>query len=344
MCFVPNGGIEPLPKASHGLVDVHRKYWDYDKCSAVVQVDKDTWEGWISLYYKKPMEGWKMLCGLLIVGGVFFGVGCFLSAAFLWLPSGTFGSAILMFFSGIPFMVVGGFLLHKLYKSIGTNMKDEWEQAISIYRKEKFFNALSISSKKKVKRRGNGKSYTYTIYFFRIDIDFYKLRKKERFREKLENEEILGKENKIEKYRIILESLKVRSGRDFASKIVGTLPRNTVVTVKEHIGHRYHIVSPLEGWLYYEDAKGNIALESLKYRIILESLKVRSGKDLKSDIVGTLPRNTVVTVKGHIGRRYHIVSPLEGWLSYETAKGTITLESVDNEPILEEYVKVQVDL
>ena len=40
-------------------------------------------------------------------------------------------------------------------------------------------------------------------------------------------------------------------------------------------------------------------------------------------------RNTIVTVVERIDRRYRIVAPVHGWVSYKTTAGQIGLEAVE---------------
>jgi len=66
------------------------------------------------------------------------------------------------------------------------------------------------------------------------------------------------------------------------------------------------------------------------YRIVaLNGLKVRTSYDLRSAEIAILPRNTIVTVVERIDRRYRIVAPVHGWVSYKTTAGQIGLEAVE---------------
>lgn len=66
------------------------------------------------------------------------------------------------------------------------------------------------------------------------------------------------------------------------------------------------------------------------FRIVaLNGLKVRTSYDLRSPEIAILPRGTIVTVVERVDRRYRIVAPVHGWVSYKTTAGQIGLEQVE---------------
>lgn len=66
-----------------------------------------------------------------------------------------------------------------------------------------------------------------------------------------------------------------------------------------------------------------------------DGITVRAGESLDTDEVDTLPRNTEVTVVDIRGRRAHITTPVEGWVSLHTKSGYVCLEKVDSEVVRE---------